>query len=251
MMTRITSKFLGAPLVAVALATAAGCSAVDLDTGGGTLDPQVQAVLDQAATALKGAQSYRFRVQRDVPANIADVAGIDRKADIRVSAVRPDKVYAENGSRRFHYDGGQIVLLDRDEKTFASAKAPANTDAMIEFLHQEWDIRPPMAGLLKRHPFSGAHLKQVTSAKLVGTESIGGVACDRITLVGDGVEWDLWFAQSDHLVRRFDVTITELEGSPRGTTLVSEWDLDADTPESRFKAPSLDGYREVDIAEMR
>lgn len=251
MTTRIIPRIFRAPLVAVALGAAAGCSAVDLDTGGGTLDPQVQAVLDEASSALKAVQSYRFRVQRKVPATIADVAGIDRTADIRVSAVRPDKVYAENGSRRFHYDGRQIVLLDREKKTYASAKAPANTDAMIEFLNQEWDIRPPMAGLLKRHPFSGTHLKEVTSARLVGAETVGGVACDRVTLVGDGVEWDLWFAQSDRLVRRFDVTITELEGSPRGTTLISEWELDADTPASRFGTPSLEGYREVDIAEMR
>lgn len=241
--------YFGAPVLAAALLAIVGCAS--LETGGGTLDPEARAVLDRAAATLKNAQSFRFRVQRSVPAAMAEAAGIDAKADIRVAAVRPNRVHAINGAWRFFYDGDRIVLLDTAKKTFALAEAPGNTDAMIEFLHNDWDVRPPMAGLLKSHPFSGGHLKEVVSGKLVGTETVGGESCDRLTLVGDGVEWDLWFSKKDHLVRRFDVTITELEGSPRGTTLVSEWDLDADNPEEMFDAGSLQGNQQVDITELR
>jgi hypothetical protein len=218
-----------------------------------TLDPDAKAVLEKASMTLAGAKSFSFRVQRDVPDQIAEASSMAKKADIRVSATRPDRVMAvrvrEGVKSNFYYDGATITSYDTGTNTYAAAAAPATIDQMIGQLSAQWGIRPPLAGLLVSKPFETA-IRTAKSGKLVGEELIGGESCNHLTFTGDGVIWDLWISAKDHLPRRFDVTITELEGSPRGVTTISDWNLDAQFSSDHFKAKVPSGATRRAMDEM-
>jgi len=217
------------------------------------LDADAKAVLDQASKTLAAAQSFSFRVQRDVPTQIAEASGMAEKADIRVAAVRPNRLHAirmrEGSESNFYYDGSKITKYDAGSNTYATAPAAATIDGMIDQLSAQWGIRPPLAGLLVSHPFETV-TRTAQSGKLVGEESIANEPCHRLTFTGSGVIRDLWISTKDHLPRRFDVTITELKGSPRGVTTISDWNLDAQFPSDHFKAKVPSGATQRDMGEM-
>lgn len=222
---------------ALLLISFSGCSTLPSTPAG--IDPDAKAILQQASDTLAAADSFSFRVQRKVPAVIAEKSGMSEEADIHVSAQRPNKVMAIDQAggheRCFYYDGSQITRHGGPRNIHAIAAAPATTDEMIPFLKKEWGVHPPLAGLLLSKPFEGA-IQKAQSGTLIGEETIDGELCHHLQFTGDGVLWDFWFSAADHLPRRFDVTITELSGSPKGETKISGWNLDAKFPEDHFRA---------------
>ena len=243
-----------AALAAVAIALSLSSCATMRRSADSALDADAKAVLQKSSETLAAAKSFSFRVQRDVPAQIADAAGMAKKADIRISTVRPNRVATvrsgEGTETRFFYDGSKITNYDTGSNAYADSEAPATTDAMIAMLAEKWGIRPPLAGLLVSKPFESA-MQKAKGGKLVGEESIGDEPCHHLNFTGEGVIWDLWISTMDHLPRKFDVTVTELEGSPKGVTVISEWNLAAKFPEGHFQAkvPANATQREMD--EMR
>ena len=246
-------KQLSAPLLSATLAVALS-SCASLSKRPTAIDADAELVLSKASATLAAAESYSFRIQRDVPAALAEAAGIRGKADIRVSAVRPNRVAAVRGSgtseARFYYDGSSITLYDAGTNSYAAAEAPATTDEMIQQLDEQWGIRPPLAGMLVSTPFASRGIKSTKGGELVGTEEIAGEPCDHLKILGDGVQWDLWISKRDYLPRRFDVTVTELEGSPRGVTTISEWNTDANLSPNLFEANIPAGATRREMSEM-
>lgn len=230
-------------------------SCTSLPSGGtGTgIDPDAKAVLQKASETLAAADAFSFRVQRDVPAVIAVKAGMRENADIRVSAKRPDQVMAVDSSggveRRFYYDGKQITRYGGPGNHYAVADAPATTDEMIPFLNEKWGVHPPLAGLLLSNPLE-FDVEKAQEGTLVGEETIDGELCNHLNFIADGVVWDLWISAGDHLPRRFDVTITELDGLPRGSTTISEWNLAPSFPSDYFRAIIPAGFTQRKMEEL-
>ncbi|MGI9240938.1 MAG: DUF2092 domain-containing protein, partial [Verrucomicrobiales bacterium] len=77
-----------------------------------------------------------------------------------------------------------------------------------------------------------------------------GVLCNHLNFIGYGVVWDLWISAEDHLPRRFDVTVTELDGLPRGSTKISEWNLAQDFPSGHFRATIPAGYTQREMEDL-
>ncbi|MGI9243503.1 MAG: DUF2092 domain-containing protein, partial [Verrucomicrobiales bacterium] len=171
------SAALAIPCTLFALALTS-CST--LPRGGAGIDPEAKAILEKASETLAAANAFSFRVQRDVPAVIAVKAGMRQNADIRVSAMRPNKVMAVDSSggsdRRFYYDGKQITRYGGPGNHYAVADAPATTDEMIPYLDEKWGVHPPLAGLLLSKPLE-FDVEKAQEGKLVGEETIDGVLC--------------------------------------------------------------------------
>ncbi len=111
-------RILASPQAAVLASTGAlllislsSCSTLPQTPAG--IDPDASAILQKASDTLAASNSFSFRVQRDVPTVIAEKSGMSEKADIRVSAQRPNKVMAVDMAgeheRHFYYDGLQIT----------------------------------------------------------------------------------------------------------------------------------------------
>ena len=235
-------------LFAIALT---GCST--LPRGGAGVTPEAKAILEKASETLAAADAFSFRVERDVPAVIAVKAGMRENADIRVSAMRPDKVMAVDSSggtdRRFYYDGKQITRYGGPGKHYAVADAPATTDEMIPYLNEKWGVHPPLARLLLSKPLE-FDVEKAQEGTLVGEETIDGELCNHLNFIGYGVVWDLWISAEDHLPRRFDVTVTELDGMPSGSTKISEWNLAQDFPSDHFRATIPAGYTQREMEDL-
>jgi hypothetical protein len=250
MKTKTSSLFVTAIAVPAAAIALSLTSCTTLEPTAAEIDADAKAVLQKTSDTLAAAKSFSFRVQRDVPAEIAEASGMSPKADIRVSARRPNRVMAERADgARFYYDGSTITRIATKENTYATADAPDTIDAMIDFLASEWGMRPPLAGLLRSNPFQSA-LEKAHGGKLLGNEAIDGVPCDHIMIHGEGVIWDLWISTEDFLPRKFDVTVTEIKGSPRGVTTMSEWKLDASFSDEHFKAVVPTGATRRNMEEM-
>ena len=127
-----------AAIAAAAIALSLSSCATMRRSTDSSIDADAKAVLQTASETLASAKSFSFRVQRDVPAPIADAAGMAKKADIRVTTVRPNKVMAVRSGQgtetRFYYDGSKITNYDTGSNTYAASDAPATIDAMITLL---------------------------------------------------------------------------------------------------------------------
>jgi hypothetical protein len=152
---------------------------------------------------------------------------------------RPDRARFEvtrrDGSRRgIVFDGTQLTAYDLDENVYATVAKPGTVDAALQYYTQDLKMRLPL-----REVFATDLPQQLRdvlgSARLVGKETVGGVATDHVAFHGKTADVQLWIARDgDPLPRRIVITYRRAEGQPQFEADFSEWTFNPDVADSVF-----------------
>jgi hypothetical protein len=174
--------------------------------------------------------------------------GERRKLTLR----RPDRARIEvtrrDGSRRgILFDGAQLTAFDLDEKVYATVQKPGTVDAALAYYTHDLRMRLPLRELFAAD--LPQELKNVLgSARLVGKETIGGVATDHVALRGDTADVQLWIARDgDPLPQRIVITYRLATGQPQFAAEFHEWTFNPDVPDSAFTFAPEAGAQRIPI----
>jgi hypothetical protein len=163
---------------------------------------------------------------------------------------RPDRVRIEttrrDGLRRgLIFDGKQITAFDLDQKVYATTPKQGTTDAAFDFIKDDLDMRLPLSELFSSN-FPQKISDMLGSARLVGEDTLNGVATDHVALRGDTADLQLWIARTgDPLPQRLVITYRLAEGQPQFAANFRDWNLAPDVPDSAFTFTPAEGAQEI------
>ena len=165
---------------------------------------------------------------------------------------RPDRVRVEvtrrDGSRRgLLFDGTQLTAFDLEEKVYATVSKPGTVDAALAYYTEDLKMRLPLRELFAAD--LPQKLKDVLgSARLVGMDTVGGVATDHVAFRGDTADVQLWIARDgDPLPQRIVITYRLAEGQPQFEADFHGWTFTPDVPDSAFTFVPAPGAEKIPI----
>jgi hypothetical protein len=165
---------------------------------------------------------------------------------------RPDRarvaVTRRDGSRReILFDGTQLTAFDLDEKVYATVPKPGTVDAALAYYTQDLKMRLPLRQLFAAD--LPEELKPALgSARLVGKETVGGVATDHVAFRRDPADVQLWIARDgDPLPQRIVITYRLAEGQPQFEADFHGWTFNPDVPDSAFTFAPAAGAARIPI----
>lgn len=163
---------------------------------------------------------------------------------------RPDRAHIEvtnrDGTRRgLVFDGKRLAVFDVEQKVYATAAKPGTTDVAFDYFKNDLGMRLPLSELLASD-MSRELAAMLESARLVGEETVNGVATDHVALRGDTADLQLWITRTgDPLPQRLVITYRLALGQPQYTASLTEWNLAPDVPDSAFTFTPAPGAREI------
>ena len=163
---------------------------------------------------------------------------------------RPDRARIEttrrdDARRGLLFDGKQIVAFDLDKKVYATIQRPGTTDAAFDYIKNDLDMRLPLSELFSSN-LPQKMSDMLGSARLVGEETLNGVATDHVALRGDTADLQLWIARTgDPLPQRLVITYRLAEGQPQYAANFRDWNLTPDVPDSAFAFTPAEGAQEI------
>lgn len=245
----------------IALVLSSGCRASESAPPVATTVDAAQ-VLRAMSDTLAGARQLTFTVARHLDPALVIGGTVKESAHIEVWVSRPQKVRARMMSggdvRSLYADGQQVSLFDEGMKIYATVPGPGTIDEVIDFLDTRYGFTPPVADFLFSDPYK-RFSALIQSSTYKGKESVNGAKCDRVTLIGEIADADVWIGVADRLPRRFVATFKDREGRPQLTVEFSNWNLAPTLDESVFVFdPPKDAYEiamvtteEADAADVK
>ena len=200
------------------------------------------------------AQAQRIRVGVDCTYDVVQESGqkIEFGERRELTLRRPDRVRVEvtrrDGSRRgIVFDGRQLTAFDLDEKVYATVAKPGTVEAALAYYTQELKMRLPLRELFAAdlpQQLKGA----LGSARLVGKETVGGLATDHVAFRGDTADVQVWIARDgDPLPQRMVITYRLAMGAPQFAAEFHGWTFNPDVPDSAFTFVPAEGAERIPI----
>ena len=186
------------------------------------VDAKADALLRAMGTWFADANEFTFRVKRTIDPALIEGKGakVPEEAIVTGKVKRPDKLVARAVSKGYErvviYDGTRFALLDVKPNGYTSGAAPGNIDTLVRQLDEDFEFSPPGADFLVSDPYAYL-MREVTSGKYAGRETLGGTTCDHLAFQEEHVDWDLWLAADSHLPVKVVVTAKTIQGSPKLT----------------------------------
>jgi hypothetical protein len=173
--------------------------------------------------------------------------------NIKVAVRRPDGVAAtvvgDREDLAFLYDGKNVTLYNRGSGAYGSTPAPSTIDETFDMLAEKFAMTLPMSDLLFSNPYQ-ALIGRVRTGRYLGTGYVFETKCHHLAFRQEVVDWELWIEDGHTpLPRKLVITYKEMPGHPQYTAYLSNWNLSADVPDSRFTFAPPQGAKKVDFTE--
>jgi hypothetical protein len=223
----------------------------------GTLSPKSGTVTNMEPAALEFLKSVSEKlgaaqtIQVEAEHKLDPALGLGIRADngpINLDVKRPNRFYAiqpaGNETREIAYDGSQLCVMYPAAKHYALETLKAKSiEQFAQVVEERFGFRPPVAELLA-DDMAAELLIDVTSARLLAKEEVGGATCEHLRLEQEGMTTDLWVSVEDKLPRRMLTTVTDLAGHPTWDISFSKWELDGPLDEGLFsKRPASESQK--------
>ena len=196
------------------------------------LDAKTDAVLTAMSDKLAAAKTLRVSATRTSSKGFHAGMDMAESATGTLAVQRPNTLAAvmrtSEGNRSVGLSNGTVTLVDHKAGTHSTVKAMGDLDQTLHSIENTYSIMLPVAELVANHPRAFL-LDGVKTGRCVGTDDIGGVACDHLAFTQDHMSWDLWVATGDGLPRRMTITYPNGEGGAPLTMQadISKWELNA------------------------
>jgi hypothetical protein len=214
------------------------------------IDPEADRVLRGMADYVASLKSFTLQSSAVDEVVLDSGQKIQIASDSAVSVERPNRLRSEQvgpgGGMAFWYDGKSMTLYCKATNTYGTAPAPPTLDAAIDLGRKRFEIEAPAADLLFSRPYD-VLTEQVTGGKLIGHETVDGLAATHLAFVGQEVDWQVWVQDgATPLPLRFEITTKTMKAQPEFTARLSHWDTQANLADSTFSFQAPAGARRVD-----
>ena len=215
-------------------------------------NPEVEAeavdLLRRTMDYLGGLESFTARVYnlREDIHESGDRVDFESFGDVVVT--RPNKLrgfrHAEPMDEALYYDGSTVTFYNEFENVYMSMAAPATIEEMFLAIHEYVELYP-VSDLIWRDAFP--YLMQgVNLATVVGTESIGGVACTHLLFGRPDIGFQIWIPESGPLLpTKYVVTDYATPALLTIVTYISDWDIDPEVDDDAFRFEPPAGARKM------
>ena len=152
---------------------------------------------------------------------------------------RPDRarfdITGRDGSHRaLLFDGTQLTTVDHDAKVYATVPHPGTVDAALAYYTRALKMRVPLRELFATD-LPQRLQEALGSARVVGKETVAGVATDHVALRDATVDVQLWIARDgDPLPQRIVITYRLAAGQPQFQADFHGWTLTPEVPDAAF-----------------
>ncbi len=205
------------------------------------VDPKADQMLKQMTDYVSGLKS--FIVESSAVDEQALVSGekIQRTSDSEVAVQRPNRVRSiQRGAGKglgVWYDGTAMTITCKANDKHSTLPAPPTLDAAIDSMRKEFHVDAPGADLLYSNPYD-ILMEQVKSGRVVGLETINGVAANHLAFEGEDVDWQVWIKDGNQpLPLRFVITTKTVKSHPEFAVQFSNWQTQVDLPPAMFSFP--------------
>jgi hypothetical protein len=181
-------------------------------------------------------QTLQFAGAADIAIRRPDGMAIDYRDDL--------------SARRVYYDGSHLILVDPLERLYASAEAPADLDAALDYFEVAYDLVMPLTDLIGDDAYSLITSRSLQS-RYVGLHDVDGEACHHLAYLGESADLQLWIRDGDSPVPcKMVVDYKEKPGRPAYIAVMMDWEFGQRFPDSHFAPTVPDGARKIEFLEV-
>ena len=146
------------------------------------------------------------------------------------------------------YDGENVTFRNDNEKVWGRVGAPDNLNDTLEFLADALRVPVSMGDLFVSDPYS-AFVGEQTLGRVVGTEDVGGRACQHATFVDPALDFEIWVpVEGPAYPCRLRMVYKTAEGSPQTVVDFSDWQANPEIPADQFAFAIPEGYHRIPVA---
>ncbi len=151
---------------------------------------------------------------------------------------KPDRMRSDytgdERQTRFYYDGKSFSLFTPPLNVYATKKAPANLDDVVEQVEANYGITLPMSNLLLSDPCAAIAAERQQSI-FVGNNLVNRQETYHILLTGEERDIQLWIGKTEPpLILKGLINYKTLPNSPQYTILFSNWNFNPSLTEDIF-----------------
>jgi len=182
--------------------------------------------------ALKG-YSFQAEVLMDVIFPDGAKIQIARNMDVVVQRPKSFKIVTtgDEGQATSVFDGKTFTLALLHKKIYGQIPAAMETDALVAFLSEKFDLDSPLGDLLLNDTCGKMN---ATTASYVGKGYVGKILCHHLFFQSKDIDWQIWLEDNDkQLPRKLVITEKKLPNSPQFTAFINNWQI-VDSPASAF-----------------
>lgn len=217
------------------------------------LESKALTALDQMGAYLRSLQQFRIDASSHTDQVLENGQVIEFSHQARLLARQPDKLQVSlesDGKRRsLFYNGKRFTLYDSRSGYFASQAAPADISGLLDQLSERYGIELPLADLFRWHPGTAKDVG-VSSALLIGDETIDGNACTHYAYRQPDIDWQLWVRQGPRpLPCRLVISRRDTPEQPRHSVNY-HWQLDSGIKPKDFEFVPPPGARAVPLQQL-
>ena len=257
--TRLAASALA---LGAALMLAAGVASAQAATtppaeaeGDDSLDPDTLDTTSKALGFLRQQQRFSFSAETGYEVVQDDGERLEFGSVKRYTVQRPSRLRIESeerdgDQRLIVFDGTTFTIAAPTDKAYAQAavEKPRDIDEMIDLVRDRLDTPLPLSELLRNDPRKAIE-DSLESAYTVGTEKLGGVACDHLAFRNPDADVQIWFAQGAQPVpRRIIITYRNVEGQPSFWADLSDWSFAPKLSDATFAYVPPEGTARIRFA---
>jgi hypothetical protein len=174
---------------------------------------------------------------------------LKREVQIR----RPDRLWFHTtGADRdinVTYDGKTVTVVGNGQKIYATVNAKPTLDETLDLMSDRFDFRVAVADFLYSSPYDSFADKEAKGGWVRRT-TVGGKECDEVAYILKAVDFTLSITRAEPTVPcQAQITYKEEPGKPVSRLVFSNWNLQANPPDSQFAANIPAGYERIPIVE--
>jgi len=231
-----------------ALALSAGAPAV-IGAQVPAVDPDAVDTLKRMTDFVSGLQQFSVHTENTVEDQLASGQRVDFDFAANVTVRRPNKLHAERTgelvSQDFYYDGKTLTLYNPLDRVYATQPAPGTIEQMLDYAREDLGVIVLAADLVYRNAFA-ILMQDVTAAVVVGKANIGGVTCDHLAFSRPDVDFQVWVTEGDRSQPcKYVVTDTSTPALVSTVTVMSNWNLDPEAPDTAFEFDPPEGAQAI------
>lgn len=239
-----------AAVASLALAGWAVPSAAQQGSEPPAVEPEAKAALERMGETLRGLQGFLVRADTTHEQVRGSGEKIQYSGTTNIALIRPNKfrvsIASDRESRDYLYDGRSVTVFSPAEGTYATFDAPATIREALALAAQKYGIEIPLADLF-RFGSDPEMIAKLTSGFSVGTETIGGNACEHFAFRQEGSDWQLWVRKEGQaLPCKLVITTTDDDSRPQYAAQLL-WETSSPDPTTfTFRPPQ--GAQRIGIA---
>jgi hypothetical protein len=215
------------------------------------VDPRADRIFRVMSDHLKDAGEFVFEAEITYDDILPSGQKIQYSAEFTAAVDRPDKVWTsykgDKRTNRTFYDGKMFVLYQPVGNVYATWKAPARIDDLMDRIDEQLGFTPPLSDLLYSDLYKAVE-ETMTTGHYAGLHSVNGIPAHHLIYSHDHVDWQVWIEDGPRpLLRRIVITFKDEPQSPQFSATITKWDLSPRLSQQLFVFDPPEGAQKIDF----